>query len=233
MDYFLDYFNESYYPLLKRQLLFRDLREDEIDRIIRHCDPLYLFIRSGRCQRISPELSHTIGLFISGSAHVYSMDSDGGRTLLRTMLTGANSGTLYAMLDFEDTLIEVEATEDCELLLITPESILETDLELAPLQHKLTVNLINSQRELFFAFSEHIACLSQHTIRGKILRLLKSFRDQTGSDSFAIPMSREEMSSYLAVDRASLSRSLGELRDEGVIEFSRNRFRILDDTRLL
>ena len=35
------------------------------------------------------------------------------------------------------------------------------------------------------------------------------------------------LAAYLAVDRASLSRSLGELRREGILEFRKNHFKIL------
>lgn len=41
-------------------------------------------------------------------------------------------------------------------------------------------------------------------------------------------MTREELASYLAVDRAALSRTLGELKKEGIIDFHKNHFIILD-----
>ena len=37
----------------------------------------------------------------------------------------------------------------------------------------------------------------------------------------------KELANYLAVDRASLSRSLGELKNEGIIDFKKNQFTIL------
>ena len=87
--------------------------------------------------------------------------------------------------------------------------------------------MASSQRELFISMSEHVLCLSQKSIRDKILRYLKIQSERCRAYEFDIPFSREEFASYLAVDRASLSRSLSELKREGIIDFKKSRFRIL------
>ena len=45
-----------------------------------------------------------------------------------------------------------------------------------------------------------------------------------GSDTFCIPFNRQEFADYLAADRSALSAVLGKLRQEGVLEFQKNRF---------
>ena len=95
------------------------------------------------------------------------------------------------------------------------------------IQHKILVNVMASQRQLFISISEHLMCLSQKTIRDKIMRFLKICSESTRSYTFDIPMSREQLAEFLAVDRASLSRSLSGLKSEGIIDFNKNHFTIL------
>lgn len=70
-------------------------------------------------------------------------------------------------------------------------------------------------------------CLSQKNIRDKIMRFLKICSESARSYEFDISMSREELAAFLAVDRASLSRSLGKLKREGIIDFQKRHFKIL------
>ena len=75
--------------------------------------------------------------------------------------------------------------------------------------------------------THHLACLSKRTVRDKVMRFLYYYAERTRCYEFTVPYTREELADYLAVDRASLSRTLGELKKEGVIDFHRSRFRIL------
>ena len=124
-------------------------------------------------------------------------------------------------------LFEAVADTESKLALFSPSSLLVTNEKAAVVQHKVFVNVVMSQRELFVRLSEHLLCLSQKTIRDKILRFLKIQSERCRAYEFDIPFSREEFASYLAVDRASLSRSLSELKREGIIDFKKSRFRIL------
>ncbi len=45
--------------------------------------------------------------------------------------------------------------------------------------------------------------------------------EQTGSHQFTIPFSRNEMADFLCVDRSSMSRELGKMRDEGLLSFNK------------
>ena len=48
-----------------------------------------------------------------------------------------------------------------------------------------------------------------------------------GTAEFDIPLDRQQLADFLAVDRSAMSAALGKLRDEGVLEFRKNHFRLL------
>jgi CRP-like cAMP-binding protein len=80
---------------------------------------------------------------------------------------------------------------------------------------------------MFFELSGHLYCLCQRSIRGKVLKFLNYCVEHYRSYEFDITFSREDLANYLAVDRASLSRTLGELKADGVIDFRKNHFKVL------
>jgi CRP-like cAMP-binding protein len=60
-----------------------------------------------------------------------------------------------------------------------------------------------------------------------LLSYLSEQSRRAGSPSFEIPFNRQQLADYLSVDRSAMSAELGRMRDEGILEFERNKFRLL------
>lgn len=222
-----EFFGEEHIEKLRQQVLFSGLSDYEIFMFVQHARPLYGIIESGDTIHVADAYSHMLGLVLSGSTYVYSIDLKGNRTMLKIVGEGESSGTLYSMLEYHNSLIELEAKQKSEILLVKPESVFIIDEKLAAIQQKILVNLIATQRHNFLDLSEHITCLSRRNIKEKILTLLMLQCEKEHSRSIKIPFSREQMADYLAVDRASLSRSLSELKRDGIIDYSKSEFIVL------
>ncbi|MPN35104.1 hypothetical protein SDC9_182599 [bioreactor metagenome] len=54
--------------------------------------------------------------------------------------------------------------------------------------------------------------------------------DAVKSTKFQIPFSRRELADYLCVERSAMSRELGRLKDDRLLDFHKNEFEILDLT---
>ena len=65
-------------------------------------------------------------------------------------------------------------------------------------------------------------------IRQKLCTYLLEQRRVNRSDTFILPMSKSELAEYLSVSRSSMSRELGLLRDENVLDFYLSSVRLLD-----
>ena len=72
-----------------------------------------------------------------------------------------------------------------------------------------------------------LAILSQNSLRQRIMIYLSMQAAKRQCRTFAIPFSREEMASYLCVNRSALSHQLSLMRKEGLIDFTGNTFTIL------
>lgn len=227
MDRFLDVYTEEQLDLISKQLLFRGLSRDELTAFLRYADPMLLHIPQGEVIHSDHPAAEKIGLVFSGMVRVYHIDYEGILTVVRVLQPGDTIGTIFSLMGNNNKVYDAEAVKDTDALIMEPETLLETYPPLAAVQHRILRNLLDSQAHLYYILSRRLDILSQRSLRDKILRLLHYARDIFGADEFDVPYSRDEMASYLAVDRASLSRSLGALRKEGVIEFQKNHFVLL------
>ena len=73
-----------------------------------------------------------------------------------------------------------------------------------------------------------LALMSQRSTREKLLSYLSSESMRQKSPSFTIPFDRQQLADYLSVDRSAMSNELSKLRREGVLEYEKNRFTILE-----
>ena len=228
MKRYLENIKTGHFSTLHDKVLFNGLTDSEIYEFVQHSKPYYISLYQGQTVSLEKHYSNMLSVVVSGDVLISSTDSNGNKTYIKTFTEGESSGSLYSILDYSNTLIEIEGKEDSEVILIDPDSLYVTDKKIAVIQQKMLVNLIRSQKGLFNAISERMYCLTQRSIREKILRFLSYCHNSNGSTEFDIPMTREELASYLAVDRAALSRSLGELKKEGIIDFHKNHFIVLD-----
>ena len=74
--------------------------------------------------------------------------------------------------------------------------------------------------------NEKVRHITRRTTREKLLSYLSSQRQHCGRDSFTIPFDRQQLADYLCVERSAMSTVLSKLREEGVLEVERNRFRL-------
>lgn len=228
MKNFTEVFNDDSIKELQKQLLFSGLDEKEIYLFILHAKPKYIHLNRGESVQFSDKFDHMMCVVYRGEINIYSIEYDGYKTLLKNLSSGNSSCQMYAMFDYASNLVEFTASEDSDIILVDPQSIFIGEKNLALIQQKILVNVLASQRQYFLALSEHLSIVSQRSIRDKIMRFLCLQSNQHGKNEFDIPFSRDELANYLAVDRASLSRMLSNMKKEGIIDFRKNRFVLLE-----
>ena len=97
---------------------------------------------------------------------------------------------------------------------------------------KLLQNWLETISGKYFSLDCRLELLCCKSLRGRICLWLLEQRDQTGSDTFTITMTRAELAAYLNCDRSALSRELSRMQEDGLIELFRSTFKLLDPERL-
>lgn len=75
--------------------------------------------------------------------------------------------------------------------------------------------------------NEKLFHLGQRTNRVKLLSYFSMMAQQCGNSEFDIPYSHQQLADYLSVERSGLSLELGKMRREGLLDFNKNHFILL------
>jgi len=127
----------------------------------------------------------------------------------------------------------VEATTDVRAYLLPPRFVVEPCARSCLAWHNdLTANLLRIVSEKSLNLNRKVDYLLLRGMREKLAAFLLESQRRAGRPTFELPMNRDSLAEYLHVSRPSMSRELGRMRDEGLIEFYRSSIRILDPERL-
>ena len=162
------------------------------------------------------ERARAAGVLLEGKALVCRTDWDGNREIVETLGPGAVFAASYAFAG-EPLAVGVEAAEPSAALFVDASRLLASGRAAALVPMLARNNLM---------LNEKLAVLSRRRTRDKILAYLAAQSARAGARDFAIPLDRQGLADYLAVDRSALSAELGRLRREGVLDFRKNRFRL-------
>ena len=102
--------------------------------------------------------------------------------------------------------------------------------ECCPAHARLRENLIGEIAQKYWAQRRRLGYLSASSLRGRIAMYLL---DRAGdAATFSLGLSRENMADYLCVNRSALSRELARMKQEGLLDYYRDTFRLLDTEAL-
>ena len=92
--------------------------------------------------------------------------------------------------------------------------------------HQLIENMVRviamKNRDLM----RKVEVVSKKNLREKILAYLSLQAQLHESRYFEIPLGRVELADYLCADRSALTHELSKMRDDGLIDFDKNMFRV-------
>lgn len=163
-----------------------------------------------------------VGVVLSGGVRVVREDFWGNRSLLTTVEPGDLFAEAFACAGVP-LAVRVEGVREGEGIFFPPENLMDPP----PGGGALPGRLLGLMARKNLMLNRKIDHLSQRTTRAKVLSYLSHQAEAAGSSSFTIPLDRQELADYLSVDRSALSAQLGQLRREGVLDFSRSRFTLL------
>jgi CRP-like cAMP-binding protein len=166
------------------------------------------------------------GIVLSGNVQVVKEDYYGNRSIVAMIGEGMLFGEVFAFADIKKLPVSVIATTESKILLIDYDKLIHSCTQACSFHSKLIYNLLHIVASKNIMLNQKIELLSKRTTREKLLAYLMIEAQKTGSNSFHIAFNRQELADYLSVDRSAMSAELGKLRDEGVIEFHKNQFKL-------
>lgn len=214
------------HPHIDQCPLFQGLSPEKKDYALSYFDAKVKRYEKGQfLHRVSFPLQR-FGLVLAGTVQVYMDDMDGHHIIMNNVGPGESFGEAYCFLG-TDAPIYICAVTEAEVLWMSPARIKAPSPPFQAMDWELSNRFISALAARTLSMNQRIQILSQGTLRRKLITFLSQYATTQG-DTFTIPFDRASMATFLGVDRSSLSRELSKLRQEGILDFHRNQFRILN-----
>lgn len=165
-----------------------------------------------------------LGVVLSGSVSIESGDVWGNRSILGKLGPGEVFAEAYACVPDTPLLVSVAAQEKTKILCLEMERVLTSCPNSCAHHRRLVRNLLQVTAEKNLELTRKISYTSPKSIRGRLLSYLSDQAILQGSRQFAIPFDRQQLADYLGVERSALSKELGKMRREGILQTEKNRF---------
>lgn len=215
---------KKYIPVLKRSQLFAGVSEEEIAAMLSCLDARLKTYQKGETVFRQGEYLSCIMVLVEGNLHIQRDDFWGSRSIIQQIGVGEMFGEAYMAPESGAILNDVVSAADSSVIFFDVKRIIST-CSSACRFHAMVV------QNLFFAISEKnrrlvqkLGHMAKRTTREKLLSYLSDEARRQNSAQFTIPFNRQELADFLSVDRSAMSAELGKMRDEGILEFERNKF---------
>ena len=161
-------------------------------------------------------------MVVKGSVHIENLDLWGTKSILSSVDAGQAFAETYAFCG-DALMVDAVAAEDCEVLFLHTGALSDSRVP-AGVRGTLLHNLLTVSMRKNLSLSQRIFCTTPKTVRGRLLTYFSAQAAKADSPEFEIPFNRQQMADYLNLDRSALSKELGRMRDEGLLEFEQNHF---------
>ncbi len=168
-----------------------------------------------------------IGIVLAGDVHILKEDIWGNRTLLAYIGKGELFGENFAVTKVPESSVTFVAASKTKVLFLAAANIIHTCPNSCSFHAKIAENMFHLLGQKSISFMNKIEIMSKDSLRGKLLAYISMLSQQQNSRYVTSPLSRTELADYLSVNRSAMTRELGKMRSEGLIDFDKNTFMIL------
>lgn len=219
---------QKYITLLKTVKLFKNSSDTTIKNIVNCLDG---YTKTFNKEQIIYNYFDKIeyaGIVLEGEVISVMLNSSGNEYTLKKHYTGNIFGESYACLPSKCSFIQIISKEKSKILFLRLSNLFKNKAIHCPYASNVTSNLLKIIAKNNVFQDSKLQIVTQKHIRSKIIMYIKHFH--TNNNIIILPFNRQEFANYLGVDRSALSRELSKMKDEKLIDYSKNKINILMDT---
>lgn len=176
---------------------------------------------------MSGKIVSSIGIILSGKVQIIREDIMGNRTIQAELTEGSLFAEAFSCAQMQVLPVTVISAQDSDILFIDFKRIISSCSNTCEFHTRLIENMLYILANKNILLNQKIEHISKRTIRGKLLSYLSSEAAKCGKSEFSISFNRQELADFLCTDRSAMSNELSKMRDEGILTFNKNHFKLL------
>lgn len=212
---------------LKKCELFKNFSDTNINDFVESIDGCLQRFNSKNFIYVSGNKIDKFGIIIDGTLEVVNITANGDKYLMSTLKTGDLFCESACFTEHKKLPFSIIAKEDCLVYMIDYTKLFNNNIMSQSFYPTLMNNLLTLLAQNNILKAQKIDILSRKTTEEKVLTFLSLQYKLHNSKTFFIPFNREEMATYLAVDRSALSLVLSKMSKQNIIKYNKNKFTLL------
>lgn len=190
--------------------IFAGIPEERLCAILSRYEFVTAAYKKHECIFTPEKYDRSLAVILRGSAEVYKQ-TDKGPLFLSILSKGSVFGMAAMFYEENGFINTVCAREDCRILFITKEQL----LDLFAFCPACADNYITVLSRKIHYLNAKITFLTSPSPTARLLNWLTDESERRGRGEFTLPISYSELASLLSVGRTSLYRSFDELTENG------------------
>ena len=219
-----------YYATLRATTLLRAMPDEVLDALLPRLAPRTQRYAAGAFVLLAGYQAPDVGIVLEGHVTAYKTTADGDTVTVTHMGPGGLFGDVLSAAGAKSP-VTLQADSDTTVLFLPCARILHPAV--ADEAHwQLLQNLVATLGAKYLGLDRRLDLLICKSLRKRIALWLLDQAAAAGSDTFTVPLTRAALAGYLNCDRSALSRELGRMQREGLLETWRGTFRLLDKEKI-
>ena len=214
---------------LKNSLLFKNVSEEEINRIVDANSAGLKSFRKGEYIMQAGSRIESVRVILSGTVIVSRLSADGAESVYHRLEKGQIIGWETIGKSGVDSRFNYVADSNTELFAINSSSFKDPYIIGEGTSNQILNNIISMTSHENLRQYRKLRILSMNSIRKKVMIYLYYEYEKNGSAEFDIPYNRESLAAFLSVNRSALSRELGIMESEGLLKTKGRHFILLNE----
>lgn len=200
--------------------LFNTLGEPELRGYLHSAKVIIHTYNKNDFIALSGDPMEGIGIILEGSALLTRENVMGQRVIMANLEASSMFGE--ALLFSKQPLwpATIKALKPTKIMFIPLETFIDTLPDCHQCQTKILSNLLEDLSEKAILLTKKVHYLTLKGMREKIFAYLSDVYNYQHTMTIHLPHNREQMAEVLNVSRTALSRELGRMRDEGIIDIT-------------
>lgn len=219
--------NEKYLDIVSQTPLFSDVTHNEIQDLLTCMNSHVKKYNKNEFIFLAGDTPTGIGIILEGNAKIIKEDILGNRAIIGKLMQGDIFGEVFACALVDQLPVSVESETACSVLMLDYKKIITSCSSNCKFHTMLIKNMLQILAEKNMYLNNKNDILSSRSMRDKLLKFLETVAEEKNQVSFEIPYDRQELADFLSVNRSAMTRELLNMKEDGLINFSKNHFELL------
>lgn len=171
------------------------------------------------------------GIVLEGEVEASMLNETGNEHSIKIYTQGMMFFESQACVNQINNGILVKAKMNTKILFLKLSNLYEVTSYQCKHAFKVTANLLHIAAQSNLFQNKKIQILTQKSVRDKVIVFLNEYL--VNSHIIYLDYNRQELANYLNVERSALSRELSRMKNEGLIEYHKNKITVLDKSYFL